>query len=147
MSRVILKYISLNNVAFMCAQLPLHYFWQWTHGFENDKFIREAFIRKFGKSNLLPNRGEGYEIIYVFSLWLKTFIAITLSFVGGGRPQIHQETTRISWSSGRLKKSTVPHQEKISLSPGEWIDQETKKISWSPSGLQKSVVPDQEKIS
>ena len=31
----------------------------------------------------------------------------------------------------------VPHQEKISLSPGEIIHQENKRISWSPGGLKK----------
>ena len=41
----------------------------------------------------------------------------------------------------------APHQENISLSPGELIYQETKRISWSPSGFQKSMVPHQEKIS
>ena len=41
----------------------------------------------------------------------------------------------------------TPHQEKISLSPGELIHQETKRISWSPSGLKKGMVPHKEKIS
>ena len=44
---------------------------------------------------------------------------------------IHQETRRFSWSPGGFK-NIVPHQEKISLSPGELIHQEDKRISWSP---------------
>ena len=49
-----------------------------------------------------------------------------------GTPPGDQENLLVSWW---IKKSVVPHQEKISWSPGELIHQETKRFSRFPGGV------------
>ena len=77
------------------------------------------------------------QLIFLFSWWIHPpGDQEIFSWWGTTLFLIHQETRRFSWSPGGFK-NIVPHQEKISLSPGELIHQETKRIAWSPGGLKK----------
>ena len=84
------------------------------------------------------------QLIFLFSWWIHPpGDQEIFSWWGTTLFLIHQETRRFSWSPGGFK-NIVPHQEKISLSPGELIHQETKRIAQSPGGLKKRVVLHQE---